>query len=231
MEPVFFTRSKGRVRKMLAVYSDGQQYKLQFTVLDRTNPTREERTQGIKEKRFETLNEEYYVNISDVIKPDKYPLQELTLEFINFLNGKKMMITEKPSPEQVTTAREAAGLSLSEAAQHFGMVYNAWQKKENKGTTGTKLSVGEYNYLLLLANQHPDLIAVHRLPADKTPQQEAAQAALDLARYLAAGAHSEVVLPTVVDAMFAILQQRIQAVKNEWDQDLPLGDVNSGAKV
>lgn len=128
------------------------------------------------------------------------------------------MITEKPTPDQVTAAREAAGLSLSEAAQHFGMVYNAWQKKENKKSTGTKLSVGEFNYLLLLGNQHPELIAIHRLPEQKTPQQEAAQAAFDLARYLAAGAHTEVVLPTVVEAMLTILQQRVQAVKSEWDQ-------------
>jgi len=128
------------------------------------------------------------------------------------------MITEKPTPQQVTEAREAAGLSLSEAAQHFGMVYNAWQKKENKGATGTKLSIGEYNYLLLLANRHQDLLAIHRLPEKKTPQQEAAQAAFDLAQYLAAGTHTEVILPTVVEAMLAILQQRVQAVKGEWEQ-------------
>jgi hypothetical protein len=134
------------------------------------------------------------------------------------------MISEKPSPEQVTAAREAAGLSLSEAAQHFGMVYNAWQKKENKGATGTKLSIGEYNYLLLMANQHPELVAVHRFPSVKTPQQEAAQAAFDLAQYLGAGAANlGIVLPTVVDAMFSILQQRIQAVKDEWENSLSFG--------
>ncbi|MGN2498874.1 hypothetical protein [Serratia nevei] len=89
MEPIFFTRSKGRVRKMLAVYCDGQQYKLQFTVLDRTNPTREERAQGIKEKRFETLNQVHFVNLSDVIEPDDYPLPDLTQEFIDFVTEKK----------------------------------------------------------------------------------------------------------------------------------------------
>lgn len=85
MKEIFFTRSKGRVRKMLAVYSDGQQYKLQFTVLDRTNPSREERAQGIEEKRFEVLNTSYFIPISEPIVPNAYPLPELTREFIDFL--------------------------------------------------------------------------------------------------------------------------------------------------
>lgn len=89
IEPIFFTRTKGRVRKMLAVYSDGKQYKLQFTVLDRTNPTKEERAQGAKEQRFETLSQEHYVQLDDPINPDDYPLPELTREFIHFKDGKK----------------------------------------------------------------------------------------------------------------------------------------------
>ena len=130
------------------------------------------------------------------------------------------MILEKPTPEEVTAAREAAGLSLKEAARRFGMTYTNWQKKEVNGSSGTKLSVGEYNYLLLLANQHPEFQMVHRLGDKKLPQQAAAQAAFDLARYLAAGSYTEVVLPTVVEAMAVILQERLSAVLTEWAVDL-----------
>jgi DUF971 family protein len=89
MEKVFFTRSKGRVKKLLAVYSDGEHYKLQFTVLDITNPSRAERAEGIKEKRFETLSTEHCVKITDVINPNDFPLPELVTEFIKFLTGEK----------------------------------------------------------------------------------------------------------------------------------------------
>lgn len=130
------------------------------------------------------------------------------------------MITEKPTPEQVIAAREAAGLSRSEAAARFGMVYNAWQKKETTGTSGTKLSVGEYNYLLLLANKHPEYQIVHRLPENESFQQKAAQAALDLAIYLASGSSTGVVLPTVVKAMENILHENLEAFQKDWMNDL-----------
>lgn len=90
MEQIFFTRGKGRVRKLLVVYSDGQQYKLHYTILDRTNPTKEERAQGIKEKRFATLDEIYFIGCDELLDVNKYPLPELTSEFIKYLEGKKV---------------------------------------------------------------------------------------------------------------------------------------------
>ncbi|EBX5888758.1 hypothetical protein LU631_25445 [Erwinia tracheiphila] len=62
----------------------------------------------------------------------------------------------KPTPEQVKAARIAAGLSLKEAADTFGYQLNSWQMKESAGKASRSLSIGEYEYLLLLANQHPE---------------------------------------------------------------------------
>ncbi|TNV16132.1 hypothetical protein FH968_19970 [Buttiauxella sp. B2] len=65
-------------------------------------------------------------------------------------------MTEKPTPEQITEARTAANLSKQEAADIFGMALRTWQQKEETGKGNRSLSVGEWNYLLLLAGKHPD---------------------------------------------------------------------------
>jgi len=62
---------------------------------------------------------------------------------------------EKPTPEQVKAAREAAGLTQSACAALFGYALRTWQGKEDTGAGNRGLSVGEYAYLLLLAGQHP----------------------------------------------------------------------------
>lgn len=64
---------------------------------------------------------------------------------------------DKPTPEQVKQAREAACLTQYQAAQRFGYTLNGWQKKEQTGAANRSLSTGEYEFLLLLANQHPHL--------------------------------------------------------------------------
>jgi len=66
------------------------------------------------------------------------------------------MNTVKPSPEQVKQARIDAGLTQKEAAAVFGLALRSWQQKEETGSGNRSLSVGEWNYLLLLAKQHPD---------------------------------------------------------------------------
>lgn len=88
MDEVFFVRRKGQtssIRQSLAVKTDGQQYHLNFLVLDRTNPTKEERAAGAKEKRVEILNKEFVVNCGDFIRASDYPLPKLVREFIKFL--------------------------------------------------------------------------------------------------------------------------------------------------
>ncbi|HCA7081486.1 TPA: hypothetical protein MX214_004699 [Citrobacter sedlakii] len=87
MEKIFYTRGKGRVRKSLDVYSDGEQYRFLFTTLDRTNPSKSERAAGAKEKRFTALEEEFYVEHTALIVPAEYPQPELVQKFVDFLTG------------------------------------------------------------------------------------------------------------------------------------------------
>lgn len=68
---------------------------------------------------------------------------------------KGMKMQNKPTPEEVKNARVAAGLTLKEAADIFGYQLNSWQMKESAGKASRSLSIGEYQYLLLLANMHP----------------------------------------------------------------------------
>ncbi|HBL6731724.1 TPA: helix-turn-helix domain-containing protein [Serratia liquefaciens] len=67
-----------------------------------------------------------------------------------------MTVQNKPSADDVRQMREAAGLSVEQAATLFECLPRSWQSKENPNTRGT-LTVGEYNYLLLLAGKHPYL--------------------------------------------------------------------------
>jgi len=63
-----------------------------------------------------------------------------------------------PMPEAVKAARKAAGLTQQAAADRFGYKLRSWQRKEEAGATGTALSQGEYEFLLLLAGLHPDYV-------------------------------------------------------------------------
>ena len=131
------------------------------------------------------------------------------------------MSTTYPNTSQLAAARKAAGLSLSEAAELFGITYTAWQKREVNGSSATKTTIGEYNYLLVLANQHPEYLAIKRLPKDAlNPLQEFANASLDLSRYLAAGCDHELVLPTVVEAMMNILNTKANEFYSDWKKEI-----------
>ncbi|PHM51260.1 hypothetical protein [Xenorhabdus sp. KK7.4] len=68
----------------------------------------------------------------------------------------------KPTPEEIRQARIAAGLTLKEAAEIFGYQLQSWQKKESAGSTNRSLTVGEYEYLLLLAGSHPEYKIVRK---------------------------------------------------------------------
>ena len=68
----------------------------------------------------------------------------------------------KPTPADVKEARISAGLTLKEAAEIFGYQLNTWQMKESAGKATRSLSVGEYNYLLLLAGKHHEYVLCKR---------------------------------------------------------------------
>ncbi|WP_244665182.1 type II toxin-antitoxin system MqsA family antitoxin [Candidatus Symbiopectobacterium sp. 'North America'] len=207
---------------MLTVYSDGIRYRLHYITLDRTNPSAEECAQGIKEKRFETLNREFYLKKGKELVLSRYPQPELTEQFKAFLESTegKTMITEKPTPAQVAAARAAAKMTQREASERFGIGVNAWQKKEADGPSHRDLSVGEYNYLLMLANDHPEFLAIRRLPKDKNPRQDAARLAYELAQYLSSGDFKEIVVPSAVDAMMKTLQDKVSELRAEWESDI-----------
>lgn len=59
------------------------------------------------------------------------------------------------SPDNVRSARIAAGMTQRAAAGVFGYSLRGWQSKEDAGAGGRKLSKIEYEYLLLLADMHP----------------------------------------------------------------------------
>ena len=62
------------------------------------------------------------------------------------------------SPTDVKNARVAAGMTQSDCAKRFGYEIRGWQQKEDAGPNGTKLKIGEFNWLLLLAGTHPEFV-------------------------------------------------------------------------
>jgi len=81
---IFFAQTKGRVRKKLTVFSDGDDLLLRFLILARTNPSRAERAAGAKEKRIVVLEQTYRISHISLIDPYAYPLPELVAEFLSF---------------------------------------------------------------------------------------------------------------------------------------------------
>lgn len=82
MEEIFYRRGKGRVTKSLAVYSDGHRWKLHYLTFDRTKITREQRMNGEKEQRVNTLDEVYEFDSFESITPTLLPHKELTQAFL-----------------------------------------------------------------------------------------------------------------------------------------------------
>jgi len=63
--------------------------------------------------------------------------------------------TQIPTPQQVKAARVVAGLTQRACAERFGYRLRGWQQKEETGPSARALSVGEWNFLMLLGDQHP----------------------------------------------------------------------------
>lgn len=74
------------------------------------------------------------------------------------------MTNEKvlPTPAEVKALREKAGLSLQEMADLFNIERRSWQAKEAEGKYGRQLTWPEYQYLLLITNQHPEFEVTRR---------------------------------------------------------------------
>ncbi|PLR29261.1 hypothetical protein CYR55_22875 [Chimaeribacter californicus] len=64
----------------------------------------------------------------------------------------------QPTPKMVKAAREKLALTQKQAAERFGYSVAGWIKKETEGESGRALSIGEFEFLLLLADMHPDYV-------------------------------------------------------------------------
>lgn len=67
----------------------------------------------------------------------------------------------QPSADEVKALRVALGMKLQEIADMLGYTLAAWKSKQSKANAGT-LKPGEYNFLMLLANEHPGLTLIKR---------------------------------------------------------------------
>ncbi|HHD7476780.1 TPA: hypothetical protein ACOVJJ_005019 [Klebsiella oxytoca] len=72
------------------------------------------------------------------------------------------IVKEPATAADVRHLRMALGLKHAEIAKLFGYKPAAWQTKEKASQRGVKLKTGEYNFLLLLADEHPSLKLVRK---------------------------------------------------------------------
>ncbi|EBV3242509.1 XRE family transcriptional regulator [Salmonella enterica subsp. enterica serovar Oranienburg] len=67
------------------------------------------------------------------------------------------------TPENIKKLRNKMGITQTECGEIFGVSLRTWQKKEEAKTHNRlNLSKGEFEYLLLLAGEHPDYILCKR---------------------------------------------------------------------
>ena len=71
------------------------------------------------------------------------------------------VIRSQPSAEEVKELRVALGMKQQEIADLLGYTLAAWKSKQSKANAGT-LKPGEYNFLMLLADEHPGLNLIRR---------------------------------------------------------------------
>ncbi|MDL0864676.1 type II toxin-antitoxin system MqsA family antitoxin [Yersinia pestis] len=77
------------------------------------------------------------------------------------------MITDN-TPENIKKLREKLGITQTECGKIFGVGLRTWQKKEEAKTHNRlSLSKGEFEYLLLLAGEHPDFVLENRKKREK----------------------------------------------------------------
>lgn len=67
-----------------------------------------------------------------------------------------------PPFDMVRAVRIAAGLTQQATADLFGYSLRSWQHKEESGEGNRALSVGEWNYLMLIASVHPSYTLTER---------------------------------------------------------------------
>ncbi|ELR5578979.1 XRE family transcriptional regulator [Escherichia coli] len=81
-----------------------------------------------------------------------------------------MKINNEPST--VKALRLEAGLTQKECSLIYGVGIRTWQKKEEENTQNSqKLSKVEFEYLLLLAGEHPDYVLNKRNNSSNTPSE------------------------------------------------------------
>lgn len=68
------------------------------------------------------------------------------------------------TPENIKRLRKKIGLTQKECAEMFGMTARSWRRKEEATGTvsGSKLSPVEFEYILLLAGEHPEYVLSKR---------------------------------------------------------------------
>ncbi|APG53517.1 TPA: transcriptional regulator [Klebsiella aerogenes] len=65
--------------------------------------------------------------------------------------------------KNIKALRLKTGLTQKEMAERYGVGIRTWQKKEEDGTQSSqKLSNFDFEYLLLLAGEHPDFVLEKR---------------------------------------------------------------------
>ncbi|HIC1896445.1 TPA: hypothetical protein ACW0P3_004261 [Citrobacter freundii] len=118
--------------------------------------------------------------------------------------------------ELAIRARQKLGFTQKQMGEFFGISLRSWQDKEQNTN---RVSVAEYHLLMLMLNEHERYQLVTRLPENKTAQEAAAQAALDLGQYLASGAHAGIALPSVAVSMLKNVEDAVRAFTNAFNED------------
>lgn len=68
------------------------------------------------------------------------------------------------TPETIISLRKRMGLTQTELALRMGYPLRSWQRKEALGKTNT-LTLSEFEYLLLIADAHPQFQLQNKKPA------------------------------------------------------------------
>ncbi|CAM3827544.1 hypothetical protein [Rouxiella silvae] len=70
-------------------------------------------------------------------------------------------VMDDSTHEELRAIRESLGLTIAQMAELTGYARSGWNTKELPDQ-GTTVRPGEYNYLMLLANKHPNLYIYDR---------------------------------------------------------------------
>ena len=81
-DPIFVVYQGNRISWKLKVYFDDEKYKLVFQKFHRTQPTQEQRIQGMKKKRILLSQKIYFFSNLINIETIKLPSASLATEFL-----------------------------------------------------------------------------------------------------------------------------------------------------